>query len=163
MWRINHKSSVNWLFPRIRIGVPAHSDSGELAESAGSQKWLLVVWDIGTREYIELSIEPKLFWNMKLTGRISESVRVCIYIYCFLSCCIAVCQTIYMGWDWYDSLFICRWGTLINIGQSLAQIVRARVGWQVPWIGVMSLMRPTQRSYLQPRPHRPWGGWVSGI
>ena len=41
--------------------MPEHSDSGELAESAGSQKRLLVVWDTETREYIDLSIEPKLF------------------------------------------------------------------------------------------------------
>ena len=30
----------------------------------------------------------------------------------------------------------------LNIGRSPAQIVHARVGWKVPWIGVMSLMRP---------------------
>ena len=41
--------------------MPARPDSGELAESAGSQEQLLVVWDTGMRECIELSIEPKLF------------------------------------------------------------------------------------------------------
>jgi len=32
-------------------------------------------------------------------------------------------------------LFTYRWETLTNIGQSLAQIIRVRVGWQLPWIG----------------------------
>ena len=86
---------------------------------------------------------------MKLACRLSigVSVRVCIYIASFLLYGSMSRLFLWVEIDMTSYLYVD--GRLTNIGQSLARIVRVRVEWKVPWIGVMSLMRPSQRLYLQ--------------